>query len=296
LEIQAQYDRINAAFREPEPTRYNDYVTELVALQERQDTCRNFQMDCRYAIEREYAARGDNMNDPRLSELAKEVEKQARVLEDQREALRKQMLRRIFKPARGDDVVSQMPIPWHIPEGHSDCICYPIRISGIHGNALLGNIFAMLQQKLDVLPTDIVLYSHYHEVDSSATLELGLRYCEDAFYIFFVLHGVETDSRYLEVQFLRAMTGQVHAIFYPPSPPPEIQRTLVTRLKRIVPLARHPGSLPEFNNAAYGLEGEIQRALLSKKLATVAEIQGIKDFGWRPIRKSQSFFITTYVN
>jgi hypothetical protein len=77
----------------------------------------------------------------------------------------------------GDAAVSSRPVPWHIVGGSSNAICYPVRISSIHGDASERDIFALLAQIFDIRSHEIVLFASYTEVDMMRSVELGLRFC-----------------------------------------------------------------------------------------------------------------------
>jgi hypothetical protein len=268
------------------PTRpYRDYVNEMVSFETRRDIgvyAGLFDADCTYSIEREQEAAvindGEPMTDTRKLEHVAEMKSLFHDLETQRDIMHRQMERRIFKRARGDATISRQPVAWHLPKGSAKDICYPVRVSGIHGDVSLHDFLSMLCEVLEIFPTDIVLMSDYSELDGTISIELGLRYCEDTLALVTMLNGVKSDDRYIEVQFLHAMVGGVSVFPYPLDPKtlPRGYRTLLTRLKRVVALTRYPCSPSEVTNTAFLLESQLARKILEGRLATMEEVQGIR--------------------
>jgi hypothetical protein len=248
------------------PTKpYGDYVKEFVSFETRRDAgvyAGLFDANCTYSVEREQELSiltNEPMTDACKLDRIAEMRSLFQDLESQREIMRKQMGRRIFKRAKGDAVVSQYPVAWHLPEGSAEHICYPVRMSGIHADVSLDDLFSMLSEVMDIFPTDVVLLSSYFELDGMSSIELALRYCEDSLGLVTVLNGVKSDDRYIEVQFLHAMVGCVNALPYPLDPQklPRGCRNLLTRLKRTVTLTRYPCSPPEVSNVAFALESQL---------------------------------------
>ena len=286
---QREGDSVNMANQRPSQDLFNDYASELVAKETRQDTNQKLlEWRCHYVIWKESEANDDTpMTTEEVESRAKQLESKVKQLETQRERLRVRIMKRLFKPFKGDAVISECAVPWRITGGRSTDICYPIRIGGVHGDASDESIFAMLNYVLDILPHEVVIFSLYREVDTSCTIELGMRYCEDALHSRAYLHGVEVDDRLLEVQFLHAMSGQVQALAYPLNPTAKEQRTPLERLIRAVSLNSFPGLAPQLATAAYHLERDLSSQMMEKGQITSAKLAEVKSTHRKPMQNGK---------
>ena len=285
---------IDMADQRPSRDLFKDYASELVARETRQDTDQKLlKWRCRYVVWKEWETSNSDteMTDEEVDMQAQKIERNVTELENQRERLREQISKRLFKPAKGDAVVSERVIPWLIPGGSSSSICYPVRIAGIHGNAQEESIFAMLNQVLDILPHEVVIYSTISEVDTTTTIELGLRYCEDALHLRVLLHGVEVDDRLLEVQFLYAMSHQVKAPSYPLNPTAKEQRSMRVRLLRAISINSFPGLSHPLAEQAYELERDLASEMMEKNLITPAELTDLKNSHRKPLQEGRLFLL-----
>jgi hypothetical protein len=259
---------------------FKDYASELVSQERRQDSDHKLiQWRCRYVVWKEWeASNGDTkMAEEEVDLRAQMLERRVTRLENQRERLHEQISKQLFKLFKGDAVISERVIPWLIPGGSSSDICYPVRIAGIHGDAEDVSIFAMLNQALDILPHEVVVFSMNKEVDTTTTIELGLRYCEDALHVRACLHGVEVDDRLLEVQFLNAMSNQVNALHYPLNPTVKEIRTMNERLLHTISINSVPGLSHTLATQAYNLERDLASEMLENDLITSESLARIKN-------------------
>lgn len=266
---------------------FNDYASELVAREKRQDADHKLiKWRCRYVVWKEWETSNSDteMTEGEVDLRAQAIKHNVTQLENQCECLREQISKRLFKPFKGDAVVSERVIPWLIPGGLSSDICYPVRIAGIHGDAQDESIFGMLNQVLDILPHEVVIYSMNSEVDTTTTIELGLRYCEDALHLQVLLHGVEVDERLLEVQFLYAMSHQVKALSYPINPTTKEKRSMNERLLRAISINLFPGISYALAAQAYDLERDLSSEMLEKCLITSQELAGFKNYHRKPLQ------------
>jgi hypothetical protein len=272
-----------------EPVIFRDYASELTALERNPDTdlkhlewrCRNVVLQAISSGEEEPMSMQEI--DGHVDDMTDRVNK----LISQRTCLKEQIARRLFKPFGGDAAVSREPTPWRISGSGSTDVCYPVRISGLHGDIAVDHFAAMLHQTLDILPHEIVLYSTFNEVDTTRTIELGLRYCEDAFHIRVLLHGVEVDDRLLEVQFLHWISNKVHALSYPLHPTPSETRRPKLRLLRAIALNAVPSLDGNLAMSIYRLERDITSWILSKELATNHKVELLKMQQRRPLQNGK---------
>ena len=135
-------------------------------------------------------------------------------LKQQREKLREGVERRLFRPTNGTSAISPVPRLWKVLKARNaynhpedEAYVWPIRIANLHADVRPEAIMLLLVSTASIRPVDILLASWYHEVDTTMTIEVGLRHPEDACIAHCMLHGVMTDRRYLEVYFLKAMAG-----------------------------------------------------------------------------------------
>jgi hypothetical protein len=286
---QREESSVNITDQRPPHDLFNDYASQLVAIERQQDADHELvEWRCRYVVWKESEENNDTpMTTEEVELRAKQLQRTVKQLEMQRERLRGQIMRRLFKPFKGDAVISERAVPWLITGGRSTDICYPIRIGGIHGDASDESIFTMLNHVLDILSHEVVIFSSYREVDTSSTVELGMRYCEDALHIRAYLHGVEVDDRLLEVQFLHAMSGQVQALAYPLNPTAEERRTPLERLIRAVSLNSFPGLAPQLATAAYHLERDLSSEMIEKGQITSTELAQVKSTHRKPMQNGK---------
>jgi hypothetical protein len=117
--------------------------------------------------------------------------------------------RRLFRP-RNDNRAEKL-LAWNIPFTDSlsamtlPYFCFPLRIANIDGDSTIDAILGLLEE-LSVV--DIVLYCSYSEVDTTRTVDLGLRYAEDALCIWSTLHGYKFGGRIIEAYPLSRMVGK----------------------------------------------------------------------------------------
>lgn len=265
----------------------DDYVSEFADPQERHDAGSYWEdiiIQCEQATRRMQAASlGTDrpMSDQERLIASGNMERTIRLLEEQRAQLHQQMRIRVFRPVAGDHLISPRPVPWRITGGKAGDVCYPVRISGIHTDATVETIFAMLLGlKFITTVHDVIIFAIYTEVDGSQTIDLGLRHCEDVYLIFAALHGVEVDGKLLEVEFIYAIPGKANVVQCPN--PIESLRALKDRFKRIVPFPTYPALSEELRQHAFSLEGEIKTRLLQENEASEAEIQRLRLYGRQP--------------
>jgi len=255
-----------------------DYSEELRILERRQAATLEFtKFRCNYIVHRS-AASGDSSLLSKDEQEKREaiLLKRATALMEQRYAVAFYSQMRLFRSVRGDDVISEVAFPWHIPGGGSTCVCYPVRFSRLHGDVRPEHLLAMLGAVMDILPYDIVVYTNFWEVDSTQTIELGFRYCEDALYCRGLLHGVLVDDRYLEVNFLRYMSKLIHAVPYPINPPSTMHRSPNQRLQSVVSICAIPGIPTSLLDDAYTFERQLTTWFEQEHQLTPLEISLIK--------------------
>ncbi|KAG8824501.1 hypothetical protein FRC17_009081 [Serendipita sp. 399] len=197
-----------------------------------------------------------------------------------RSLLQERLQRRFFRPVLGDHTVAPRPVPWRVTDGSSRDICYPIRLSGVHGDVQTTTVLAMLESTLGIPQHFIVILSSSQEVDTTRSFELGLRYCEDALLISLLLHGVEVDERLLEVQFLYAMSKKVDVIMLPED---ATLRSPRERLKQIWALLHQPGIDPNLTGYTYQLWSDVLKSFTSSSVMTPDEVREIQGCG-SPVR------------
>ena len=263
-----------------------DYARELAILLSRRRMADKFlSYACTNVVLQDIAAGELGLMTPaEREEYAGIIKQMIITLKMQRSRLAQQIQRRIFKSARHDDLVCQQAVPWHITDGPSDAICYPVRFSGLHGDVPSANFFAMLKRVLGVYHHEVILFASYREVDTTQTIDIAFRYCEDAMFALSTFHGVEIDDRLVEVQFIRAIVGQVHAVASPLDIPEDERRPPLARLQRIVALLAQPSIARNLLNDAYQLERDITNWILSNSINTKEEVMEIKMTERRPIQ------------
>jgi hypothetical protein len=80
----------------------------------------------------------------------------------------------------------------------------------LHGSIRAEAILSTISQ---LLPTaDVIAFAFYSEVDTTHTLDVGMRCAEDALFLWLCLHGVMVGDRILEVHPLTCMVGGGFAI------------------------------------------------------------------------------------
>jgi hypothetical protein len=126
-------------------------------------------------------------------------------LKSQRINLQAQIERRLFKPIKGDNLRANFVVPWQPLD--ASAFVWPLRIAGLHGSTSIGLFLSMLSTRYSVYLNNILLICSYQELDLSRTVDLGLRYAEDALWLWVVLHGSRVDDHLLEVYPLKALRG-----------------------------------------------------------------------------------------
>ncbi|KAG8834111.1 hypothetical protein FRC17_009543 [Serendipita sp. 399] len=189
--------------------------------------------------------------------------------------LQEHLQQQFFWPVLGDHTVAPWLVPWHVTDGSSCDICYPIHLSGVHGDVQTTTVLAMLESTLGIPQHFIVILSSLQEVDTTWSFELGLWYCEDALLISLLLHGVEVDKRLLEVQFLYAMSKKVNVIMLPED---ATLRSPQERLKQIWALLHQPGIDPNLTGYTYQLWSDILKLFTSSSVMMPNEVPEIQGF------------------
>jgi hypothetical protein len=128
------------------------------------------------------------------------------LLKAQRVELQCQRDRRLFDPIKGTDLISDSVVPWK-PWSALEIIVWPLRIACLHGDTSMTAFLLMLSQRYSIDLEDVLLVSSYAELDQSLTVDLGLRYAEDALWLWVVLQGAIVDGRLLDVYPLNALKG-----------------------------------------------------------------------------------------
>jgi len=275
--------------RQPSLATFTRYEKELAKMEERHASeLASYRWQGQYVVlmEKAHGNLGDR-SDVELQDLATKMASQAETLRTQRELLDCYNRRKLFKAARGDDKLCPEAIAWHIEGGDSRAICYPIRISGLHGDVTSDHVFQVLYRLLRIHSHEVVIFSSYLEVDTTRTVEFGMRFCEDTLYIRALLHGVKADGRFLDVQFLSSMSGKVHAVKCPPEIPENETRPLLDRLVRIVALLAQLGLTPELTTDAYRLERNLTSVVLQTGIATEQEIWELKSTERSPLQRGK---------
>ena len=132
-------------------------------------------------------------------------ERLQRLLE-QRRQLELEVNRRLFFPIR-ENLRSDAVLPWSVP-GTVGGLVWPVRIANLYGETRYESVVDMLVNACHIRAVDILLLCPYLEVDTTLTLDIGLRYFEDAMWVWSMLHGVMVDERCLEVYPLLSMKGR----------------------------------------------------------------------------------------
>jgi hypothetical protein len=104
----------------------------------------------------------------------------------------------LFHSFYGPDASSPGIVAWNFPELSNGPV-WCIRISRLHDRASLSTVLDMLKDHCAVLPGDVDLGETYLELDLTRTVDLGLRYPEDALRIWLTLHGVRVNDCCIEV-------------------------------------------------------------------------------------------------
>jgi hypothetical protein len=128
----------------------------------------------------------------------------ASALLQQRHALQDQIKRRLFNPIRGAELRSNILVLWEIPHSNH-VLCWPVRVANLDGSTRAEDVLSII---LQLLPTaDIIAFAFYSEVDTTNTLDIGMRCAEDALFLWLCLHGVMLGDRFLEVYPITCMVG-----------------------------------------------------------------------------------------
>ncbi|KAG8823082.1 hypothetical protein FRC19_004641 [Serendipita sp. 401] len=199
-------------------------------------------------------------------------EQEVKKLIEQRQRLRGQLRRRFFQPWRGDESVSSFLIMWSIPDTEDGAVCYPIRISCLDGDVTAEQLFAMLHCILKIVPSDIMLFSAYREVDTTHSFDLGFRFAEDALYARAILHGVMVDDRLLEVQYLTRLSHDVSSIHISSSPTSYPSRSPESRLQLAIGLTAHPVEDSSVTDQAFCLEAGLKKSFVDSGVVSQAQI------------------------
>jgi hypothetical protein len=264
-------------------TRYEDELAKMKGRDARELESLRWRGEYVVLMEKAHGRLGDR-SDAELRELATEMASRAETLRTKRELLDRYNVRKLFKAARGDDKLCPEAIAWHIEGGDSHAICYPIRISGLHGDVTSDHVFRVLHRFLRIHYHEVVVFSSYLEVDTTRTMEFGMRFCEDALYIRGLFHAVQADGRFLDVQFLSSMSGKIHAVECPPEIPENETRQPMDRLARIVALLATPGLTPELTTDAYRLERNLTTFIQQSGIASAGEIWELKSTERSPLQ------------
>jgi hypothetical protein len=267
-------------------TRYEEELARMKGRDARELESLRWRGEYVVLMEKAHGGLG-NRSDAELRDLATKIASQAETLQTQRKLLDRYNGRKLFKAARGDNKVCPEAIAWHIEGGDSHAICYPIRISGLHGDVTSDHVFHILHRLLRIHYHEVVIFSSYLEVDTTRTVELGMRFCEDALYIRGLLHGVKADGRFLDIQFLSSMSGKVHAVKCPPKIPENETRDLLERLARIVALLATPGLTSELTTDAYRLERNLTSIIMEMGIATNQELWELKSTERSPLQRGK---------
>ncbi|PVF91791.1 hypothetical protein CPB86DRAFT_820202 [Serendipita vermifera] len=134
----------------------------------------------------------------------------------QRAELQMQLQRRLFRPIKGDRLRAKVISPWKVSDS-LDVFVWPLRVACLHADARPAKFLSVLSERFSIGLGDVLLVSSYQEVDLSQTIDLGLRYAEDALWIWFLLHGIRVDDHLLEVYPLIAMKGSGMILHSPPT-------------------------------------------------------------------------------
>jgi hypothetical protein len=229
----------------------------------------------------------------------------------QRQLLKDQRSRSLWTPKFNTRI--RRLVQWRVP--NSNLVCYPIRICNLHGSASCAAIFNVLQDIAQI--SDIVVFSFYDEVDTTLTLDIGLRYVEDALSMWALLHGVIVDQRPLDVYPIETILGkgQFPVTEYPGHRPPFDRLRLVQRIlereeefpepdddillvandliKRLVRLCMHPDTTTDLSSHLALPKWRFIQTLSSFILDKVTEIHSttqrplgrLRLDGWQPLTR-----------
>ncbi|PVF91684.1 hypothetical protein CPB86DRAFT_820286 [Serendipita vermifera] len=112
--------------------------------------------------------------------------------------------RKLFKPVKALRAISVTP--WQISD-KLDVHVWPLRFTGLHGDASRDVLLSMLVRQYNIRLEDIIVVITQQELDCSKTIDLGLRYAEDALWLWCLLHGTMADGCHIEVYPLKALKG-----------------------------------------------------------------------------------------
>jgi hypothetical protein len=121
--------------------------------------------------------------------------------------LEMQIQRRVFRLVKGNDLRAKLVVPWQ-PSSLDKSVVWPLRIAHLHGEVTLSTLLSILHERFFVPPQNVLVLCSYQELDTSRTIDLGLRYCEDALWLWCLLHGANADNHLLEVYPLKSMRGR----------------------------------------------------------------------------------------
>jgi hypothetical protein len=137
-------------------------------------------------------------------------------LKEQRVELQALVARRLFKPIKGANLQARAITSWQISKD-SDEYVWPLRFTGLHGDASPKMLLQTLYRQYNIRLEDIIVVVAYQELDRSQTIDLGLRYAEDLLWLWCLLHGTIADGQYIQVYPLKAMKGTGRTLMLPPT-------------------------------------------------------------------------------
>jgi hypothetical protein len=132
----------------------------------------------------------------------------------QRVELQMRVSRRLFKPIKGIHLQANSVTPWQLSKS-ANIYVWPLRFAGLHGDASQEILLRTLSRQYQVRLEDIIVIIAYQELDCSQTIDIGLRYAEDALWLWCLLHGTVADDRHIEVYPLKGLYGIGKALELP---------------------------------------------------------------------------------
>jgi hypothetical protein len=165
----------------------------------------------------DYAAASDMLgldlgsNAPHPSKVDATFECSQELLKAQRVMLQQQHDSCLFRPIKGIGLASDSVVPWK-PWSSLEIIVWPLCIAHVHGDTRITSLLSMLSKRYSICLEDILLVCSYSELDLSLTIDLGLRYAEDALWLWVVLQGTIVDDCLLDVYPLKALKGAGHTL------------------------------------------------------------------------------------
>lgn len=128
-------------------------------------------------------------------------------IEDQRRSLSSYISKRFFyhRYERGYRSTKVLRWDYYCADGGQYIKCFPVRIANIPGSETPIPILLAVLETSGV--QDFVAISIYSEADTSTTINVGLRYPEDALMVWSTIHGIQCGDRLLEVYPVKAVLG-----------------------------------------------------------------------------------------